>query len=522
MLVLQVSTAVLLGSDAFAWMYSGVPGRLEYYMVRISNFLVYMLIDLTLLFFQQYLGHRIFQEEERKNNRWLKAAGAFAIAGVLLVVLSQFTDLYYYFDSENVYHRNPAYILSMALPMSGMAIDMALLIYYRNRMSTGIFLALMSYIIFPAVAAVLQAVHYGGPLISVSVACSVILMYIVATREQNRELAYLAKSREEIAEKLQIASTLNRCVRELSSAKDDDRAINNLLEIINDYFKADRTYIFEIDFDENVLYNTYEYVKDMVSEQIENLQGVPLEVISLWMEKFKQEEPYFISDLEKEKDTPHYEILKEQDISSLLTVALMKDGEVTGFLGVDNPKNHYEDATLLASMQFFVGRSLERKKEKEYLKYLSYRDMLTSLYNRNRYMEMLDTCKMKKMSNVGAAYIDLNGLKQINDLEGHEAGDRQIKGAAAVIKKIFPEESYRIGGDEFVVVVSEIDELKFANKMKQLKEQMKAMQISVSVGFVWKDETDNLEEVLKNADMHMYKEKEAYYSRHDRRSTGCF
>ena len=72
-------------------------------------------------------------------------------------------------------------------------------------------------------------------------------------------------------------------------------------------------------------------------------------------------------------------MLKAQQVWRLLAVPLMKGGAMVGFLGVDNPRAHYDDATLLASIQFFVTNSLDRKKQQAYLEKLSYRDMLTGL-----------------------------------------------------------------------------------------------------------------------------------------------
>ena len=510
MLSMQLATAVLLGGDTLSWIFNGSPGNLGFFMVRISNFCVFVMNDLILLFFQQYVGCHLFGEE-RKKNKWIRIASGIAVLALALVVVSQFTGLYYYFDAENVYHRNPGYMIALVLPLAGMIIDLVLLLRYRKKLTREIFFALSSYIVFPSVAALIQTVHYGISLMDVSVGCSMILMYITAASEQNKELERISKSREEIAEQLQISSVLNRCVKELSSDKDENQAISNLLEIVNGYFDADRTYIFEIDSEKNVMYNTYEYVKGMVTEQIDNLQGISLDIISIWMEKFKQSKAYFIPDLELEKETPHYEILKMQDITSLLVVPLINAGVVTGFFGVDNPKEHYEDATLLSFIQFFISCSLERKKEKEYLKYLSYRDMLTNLYNRNRYIELLDVYKKRKAVCTGVAYIDLNGLKQINDQKGHEAGDEHIRAAAAIIAEIFPEQAYRIGGDEFVVISCEIQNQEFSDRMKLLRERMNAADISISAGSVWKEEIDDLNAVLKTADMEMYQEKEEYH-----------
>ena len=66
------------------------------------------------------------------------------------------------------------------------------------------------------------------------------------------------------------------------------------------------------------------------------------------------------------------------------------------------------------------------KERKARLQYMSYRDMLTTLYNRNRYIQVLEGMQAKTVIKTGVAYIDINGLKRVNDLYGHEAGDRLI------------------------------------------------------------------------------------------------
>ena len=511
MLAMQLSTAVLLISDALAWLFRGYPGEIGYYMVRISNFLVFAMTNMTLLLFQQYVCCYLLTEEEKKQNKRFLIARGLCLAAILLVVISQFTDLYYYFDGDNFYHRNPAYIVSMILPMFCMMLDLSLMIQYRKRAGREILFAMGSYIAFPVIAAIIQTFKYGISLLNISICASMILMYIVATGEQNKEWGKMAKSREELAIRLQIESVLNRCVRELSSDGNIDQAINNLLEVIDEYFDADRTYIFEIDFDRDILVNTYEYVKGQVSVQKDNLQEVPVSVISVWMDSFRESQVYYIPDLEQEKGTPTYEMLQEQDVNRLLAVPLLKEGKITGFLGVDNPRSHYDDATLLASIQFFITCSLDRKKEKEYLRYLSYRDKLTGLYNRNKYIEMLEHRLGKESRNTGVAYIDLNGLKRVNDQQGHEQGDKLIRGAAAVLRKAFPDEAYRVGGDEFVIVSCGTGEQEFYEKVTKLRKKLNECKISVSTGAVWKEMTENLEEMLKEADACMYEEKEEYH-----------
>ena len=88
--------------------------------------------------------------------------------------------------------------------------------------------------------------------------------------------------------------------------------------------------------------------------------------------------------------------------------------------------------------------SLKAKERKARLQYMSYRDMLTTLYNRNRYIQVLEGMQAKTVIKTGVAYIDINGLKRVNDLYGHEAGDRLIINTARSMLAILPENAYRL------------------------------------------------------------------------------
>lgn len=159
----------------------------------------------------------------------------------------------------------------------------------------------------------------------------------------------------------------------------------------------------------------------------------------------------------------------------------------------------------------------ELEKQREWFKQMGYKDMLTSMYNRNKYMEIWRAFKARELRKVGVAYIDLNGLKQINDLHSHDAGDEYICNAAKAISEVFEENCYRIGGDEFVILLADIEYDEFAAEIVRLQEIMKQKDISISIGFLWEEFADNLDALLKKAEQEMYREKEKYYTTHDRR-----
>lgn len=335
----------------------------------------------------------------------------------------------------------------------------------------------------------------------------------------------LFENKTKVENELERSSTLIHCVTELSANQDVDEAINHLLEIINQYFKSDRTYIFEIDEERQIVHNSYEYAAKGVSKEIENLNEVPIQIIASWIKKFEREGSFYISNLDLEKDREDeraYECLKAQNVNSLLAVPLIRNREIIGFIGVDNPRKNYRDFPFLSSIQFFIMNRLDTKAQQEKLQYLSYRDALTNLYNRNRYMSVLENYGQNKgqlIRNVGVVYMDLNELKKVNDEQGHEAGDSYIRRAAQQIVAVFPEHTYRIGGDEFVVLYPEIEQAEFEYFVSQLQKNAKEHQVNISYGVVWKEMCENLKDLLTEADKKMYEDKKLYYSntKHNRR-----
>lgn len=513
---MELSAAALLCCDAAAWFVQGTPGEASHLIMVATNFVVYAGLYLVLFLFNHYVGCYLREDGRLCAPKRSRTVDITCAVGIGLVFVSQFSPLFYYIDAQNIYHRSDTFPLSMVLLLIGMGTETTVMAQFYQKLTMGRRIAMFGCVVLPLSVAACQVFQDDISLISLSVGASMILLFVVVTSAQNRELAVSERTKEQIRQRLEIATMLNSCVGKLNSDTDIDVGINNLLATVNDYFQADRTYVFEIDPDRDVLINTFEYICGQeVSAQMDNLQEVPVSVIEDWMQNFRQGRSYYMSDLEQERGQPSYEMLKAQQVWRLLAVPLMKGGAVVGFLGVDNPRAHYDDATLLASIQFFVTNSLDRKKQQAYLEKLSYRDMLTGLYNRNRYIERLEAYKQVQDQQIGAIYIDLNGLKKVNDEQGHRAGDELIVRAAGTIAGIFAEDAYRVGGDEFVVILLDVSREEFARKTEQLRRQMQENSVDASIGGVWQASTENLEDLLRRADENMYREKKRYYSQAD-------
>ncbi|MDD3184169.1 MAG: sensor domain-containing diguanylate cyclase [Anaerostipes sp.] len=329
----------------------------------------------------------------------------------------------------------------------------------------------------------------------------------------------LLRNKETLEKQLRISNTLNSCTKELAFYSNADVAINGFLRIINEFFVGDRTYIFNIDYNQAIGQNTYEFVAGNGISQIQKWKSVPIEAVQSWIETFKTKNVFFISDVDKDADgkTIIYEFLVQQNIHSLLAFPLLKKGSVVGFLGVDNPKANTLSPELLESIQYFIMDALDKKEKQKVLEKMSIIDGMTDIFNRNKFMLYVAECEKNEYQQIGVAYFDLNDLKQTNDELGHEAGDKLIIAVAEAISSVFPKQTFRIGGDEFAVVVPDVTEEDFSRMVTELCESITKEGHSISCGIAYCSEGGKLGGTMKEADCKMYEDKRNYYEIHDRR-----
>lgn len=139
----------------------------------------------------------------------------------------------------------------------------------------------------------------------------------------------------------------------------------------------------------------------------------------------------------------------------------------------------------------YMQESIEKHKkqleaETRMLERMSFEDLLTGLFNRNKYHQSINHFNEKTVRHIGVACFDLNGLKMMNDSQGHSAGDRLLCCAAEHFKRVFPGKAYRIGGDEFVVMDTELGEEEFHKSVQTLRKNMMKDNISISAGISWR------------------------------------
>jgi diguanylate cyclase (GGDEF)-like protein len=194
-----------------------------------------------------------------------------------------------------------------------------------------------------------------------------------------------------------------------------------------------------------------------------------------------------------------------------------------GFYGVDNPPEDRMDniSTLFSILGHFLVALMRRRDLFKNWKHLSFYDELTGFGNRHA-MDSF-TAAFQPQKSIGVVYCDVNGLKRVNDEQGHKAGDALLVRACGCIKRTFAEYSmFRIGGDEFLVLCDGIEENALQEKVKLLKADMQEQNVTMAIGAIWRPNcTENIDKLLTEADKCMYEEKKKYYENEklDRRNS---
>ena len=322
------------------------------------------------------------------------------------------------------------------------------------------------------------------------------------------------------AEKQALKNTLDaeqmsmECVRILYREHDLARSVPAVLERLGRFLSADRAYLGLVR--EGLIYNDYEWCGEGIAPQKDMLQALPLSSIASWLPIMEHQECVILENLEDIRDTlpEEYELLHSQEIRSLVAAPLEQDGKLRGLLGVDNPppERIRTIVSLLQTISYFVMLAYRREENERQLSQLSYYDTLTSFYNRNRYMADLNGLKGYTGS-IGIVYLDVNGLKDINDQRGHAFGDKVLAECTQRMRQVFENaDYYRIGGDEFVIICRGISCALFDERVSSLRRSFGDSDLCrAAIGVQWAPRFEDVQLLIAKADAQMYEDKKDFY-----------
>lgn len=178
----------------------------------------------------------------------------------------------------------------------------------------------------------------------------------------------------------------------------------------------------------------------------------------------------------------------------------------------EEEKKHPAQTDLKKKEKKLSKEKMQEEKETENLMYVAYHDPLTGAKNRQAYEKDLENISQK---DICAISVDCNNLKNTNDTKGHKYGDILLVTVAESLMQVFADHVYRMGGDEFLVLLDGEGEKvvqkkihDFYDLLEYKKNRMEEeLEVEAAVGIAFGDGIKSIKEVLDEADRLMYQNK---------------
>ncbi|MBR4557251.1 MAG: GGDEF domain-containing protein [Clostridiales bacterium] len=322
------------------------------------------------------------------------------------------------------------------------------------------------------------------------------------------------------------SSVLETCIK-LHGASDFKKAINEVIADIRDVCSADECCILYLDEDtrkctclaesrkEDAPYSIDDFLNDefyYIAKKWEyTLQGSTCIIIK---DEHDREEI-------RNRDPELYAGMEAGEIESLVLFPLKQGEMVFGYIWALNfdTENVVKIKETLELTTFFVASEIANNFLMERLRTMSSIDMLTGIMNRNIMNNRVDRVIAGKdvlETPYAIIFTDLNGLKRLNDTEGHQTGDEALKEAAHILSDVFYDgEVYRVGGDEFMVIACNMDPDTVNNRVKDLVDKAnKSESVRFAVGVSLSEDEPDILKAMRVADKRMYDDKKRYYEEH--------
>lgn len=242
-----------------------------------------------------------------------------------------------------------------------------------------------------------------------------------------------------------------------------------------------------------------------------------LDQTGLWGEVIRQRKPIIFNNFEApnpmKKGYPGGHI----HLKNFMSIPVILGEKIVATVGLGNKNSGFDDNDVYELSMLMNGIFLAVEKEKafEEIKYLSYHDHLTGIYNRRYFDLMLKELNSEKNMPLTVVMADVNGLKLVNDSFGHTEGDKLLQKAAEIITEGCRKKDIiaRIGGDEFGIILPNTDEKEAKAIVKRIKKMqstviIKQLALSLSFGFAVKIEVNSdMGGILSEAENLMYRNK---------------
>lgn len=284
--------------------------------------------------------------------------------------------------------------------------------------------------------------------------------------------------------------------------------IQNMLARVGEILECEKACIAE-EMPDGTVRNTYEWCREDIPSTIKDLQSVPREDVQFIYDNFGTDQVAIIENVTETlhkygKSKPHM-----PGIKSLISGHLFIAGQSIGYTEIVNPsaKVLKEASPLLATLTRFLAIMVRNRDMVQSLNRMSYIDVMTDTGNRRAFLKYIQ--EVPDGEEMAFIFGDMNGLKSINDHFGHKDGDRAIRIVADIMKEMAGcDNVFRMGGDEFIIVIDDMNRQRTTEFIDELKHRIHAEGISMAFGAsLHKTPIDDIDAIITEADRAMYRDK---------------
>ncbi|TGK32718.1 sensor domain-containing diguanylate cyclase [Leptospira gomenensis] len=325
-------------------------------------------------------------------------------------------------------------------------------------------------------------------------------------------------SKETQPEVIKLYSSIGKII---TSSLEQQEVLNAVMEEVRLFFSPENWSLMR--FDENTGELFFLIAEGLELDRIQNIrlklgEGIAGSVV-------ETKTPIFV---ENARNDPRFSRKVDErtgfETETVIAVPMIFRGQVHGVIELvnrfDGSSFSPEDLVILQTIADFTAISLAHSNQYEETKTLAFRDALTGLFNRNKLNHLKEEWSGRRTEDHMAlvALLDLNDFKNINDNYGHKTGDQVLCHFANILSYVIrgTDQIFRIGGDEFLVLVQHENKEKIAQTQSRFHEAMeilsgKCKENDPPFRFTWGMATGSLqklEELIHEADLSMYASKE--------------
>lgn len=312
---------------------------------------------------------------------------------------------------------------------------------------------------------------------------------------------------------LLLEETTIECIKSLYKFQDLNDKLPDILKKLVNAMNADRAYI--VTQENDIFQVKYVEIKSKDIEHIKRGTYLELNPSSEWKKDFAKGNSVVINNAKEVKNiSPGLaKIFSDYEVTRMIISPILLKGKIHSYIVVDNPAEIISQRfSIIETICRFIGIALENEKLNEVLTYNSYYDSLTGLFNRNKYLDDVQVLSQENRK-IGIMFMDINGLKSINDIYGHQHGDSILREGAEILRATFYDSDiYRIGGDEYVVLAADMEEKIFNEKVKEVRQRLfLSRECKGAIGYKWIPMSEKIEKEIIEVDKSMYNDKMEYY-----------